>query len=338
MRPFGPMTIAQHQGMTLMSSVRERLNKYSPSERRRIHGAVRLMKHLAHAPPQVVAKMLREGGLINCPVTSQDIANAADVYGLRSIPSLRGRGVRTKGFDTYGIEPAPKYDAIEVKMYSDIMFVVGQAFLISVWLPVNVHMVVHIPGVKASQRKRPHGSEIRIALEAQLNRMETTPLKTIACYCDNEIGADGSEPRLALDRRQIPVYPCGADQHVPEIERRIRTVKERTRAILCDLPYTLPSPLLVWLLYFVVWCINCTPSSRGGHTVIPKELINGRKLSYNRDLRFEFGEYAEAALRTDNNVTHPRSQGVLLLLSSGSETGSVKCLHLVTKRIAIRDR
>ena len=49
MRPFGPLTLGQHQGLTYMGSVRERMKRYTVSEQRRIHVAVKLLKHLAHA-------------------------------------------------------------------------------------------------------------------------------------------------------------------------------------------------------------------------------------------------------------------------------------------------
>jgi hypothetical protein len=233
-QPFGDEMVERHKHVSYMASVRENLANYNSAERRRAHAAKRLLVRLAHAPPQAAMKILRQGGMMNCPITSQDIARATKIWGLRSIPSLKGRGVRTKGYDTIGLEPGLKRGSIPEKMYTDVMYSVGQAFLLSVWLPVNLLAVSHLSAVKASGRKKPTQGEIRTAIESQLNKLEKTSLKTIECHCDGEIGAEGSESRLALDRRDIPTYTCAANEHVPEIERRVkqsRNAPEQSYAI-----------------------------------------------------------------------------------------------------------
>jgi hypothetical protein len=56
-----------------------------------------------------------------------------------------------------------------------------------------------------------------------------------------------------------------AAEHVAEIERRIRTIKERCRAIMCTLPYkALPNLIIIQLLHFavMVW-LNNMPSATG---------------------------------------------------------------------------
>ncbi len=44
-----------------------------------------------------------------------------------------------------------------------------------------------------------------------------------------------------------------ASEHIAEIERRIRAIKERACGILCTLPYpNLPQQILICLLHFIV--------------------------------------------------------------------------------------
>ena len=123
----------------------------------------------------------------------------------------------------------------------------------------------------------------------------------------------------------------------PEIERRISVVKERARAVLSDLPYNLPARLLPWLLYFVVYCLNCIPVNSSGFYVSPRELMTGRKLNYKRDLRFEFGSYIEARNPSGDSSMAGRTNGMIPLLSSGNIQGSVHCFSLETKRVVVRD-
>ena len=56
--------------------------------------------------------------------------------------------------------------------------------------------------------------------------------------------------------------PTGPGQHVPTVERAIRTIKSKVRGILNTLPYGLPSQWLVYLVQFVVMRINCMPQPK----------------------------------------------------------------------------
>ena len=55
-----------------------------------------------------------------------------------------------------------------------------------------------------------------------------------------------------------------AGEHVAEIERQIRVIKERSRGIINTLPYPhLPQMMLIHLLHFVVMWLNNFPSNTG---------------------------------------------------------------------------
>ena len=50
------------------------------------------------------------------------------------------------------------------------------------------------------------------------------------------------------------------DEHVPEIERQIRTVKERTHAIYCTLPFQkMPRQLIIEMVYAANYWLNMFP-------------------------------------------------------------------------------
>ena len=126
---------------------------------------------------------------------------------------------------------------------------------------------------------------------------------------------------------------------MPVVERKVRLVKERCRSILVGLPYRLPFKLLAYLVMFVVFCLNCVPVQAAGHVISPKEWLTGRKLSYKRDLRFEFGEYIQARTpRVVSNSMHPRTEGDIAVLSTGNVEGSIWCYNLATDRVVQRDR
>ena len=48
------------------------------------------------------------------------------------------------------------------------------------------------------------------------------------------------------------LYMAATNEHVPEIERRLRVIKERTRGIRNSLPYvTMPKIMVIELLYLL---------------------------------------------------------------------------------------
>ena len=50
----------------------------------------------------------------------------------------------------------------------------------------------------------------------------------------------------------IEVNITAAREHVGEIERRIRLIKERSRAVIADMPFKyLPKKIVIHLVYFV---------------------------------------------------------------------------------------
>ena len=72
-----------------------------------------------------------------------------------------------------------------------------------------------------------------------------------------------------------------ANEHVGEVERRIRIIKERARGILATLPFKkLPRFMIIHLVHFVTMWLNSWPIKTGiSSTISPRELITGMKLT-----------------------------------------------------------
>jgi len=65
------------------------------------------------------------------------------------------------------------------------------------------------------------------------------------------------------------------DEHVPEIERHIRTIKERTRETYATLPFqALLLRLVIKMVYVSVFWLNAFPVSSGiSKTISPRKFI-----------------------------------------------------------------
>jgi len=82
-----------------------------------------------------------------------------------------------------------------------------------------------------------------------------------------------------------------ANDHVGEVERSIRTIKERTRTTIHGLPFKrLPKLMIQELVYHAAKGLNQFPTKNGiSDTLSPLTIMTGRANPDYNDLKFEFG-------------------------------------------------
>ena len=88
---------------------------------------------------------------------------------------------------------------------------------------------------------------------------------------------------------------CGPDEHVPEVEHSIRTMKETMRATAHGLPYRrLPKIMIVELVAMATRCLNGFPKEDGvSEHMSPHSIVTGRsRVDYNK-IPLEFGSYVQ---------------------------------------------
>ncbi len=75
---------------------------------------------------------------------------------------------------------------------------------------------------------------------------------------------------------------ASANEHVPEIERKIRVTKERVRAVIYSIPFnSFPAWLLVHTVLFVTKQLNLFPVKRGlSLKFSPKQIMSGKVVHY----------------------------------------------------------
>jgi hypothetical protein len=80
----------------------------------------------------------------------------------------------------------------------------------------------------------------------------------------------------------LTVNTTAAKEHVPEVERKIRLIKERGRGILNTLPFKrMPRLMLIELVYHVVLRLNAFPAKSGlSDTLSPCEIVYRHKLDF----------------------------------------------------------
>ena len=142
--------------------------------------------------------------------------------------------------------------------------------------------------------------------------------------------------RSHMELQGINLNITGRDEHVPEIERFIRTVKERARAVVNTLPFeTLPHRLIVEIVYNAMFWLNCFPHKNGIHaTLSPRTIVTGSKIDFDKHCKLQFGTYVQVH-EQHNNSMMPRTSGAIALRPTGNAQGSYYFLSLHSgKRIA----
>ena len=125
-----------------------------------------------------------------------------------------------------------------------------------------------------------------------------------------------------------------AIEHVPEVERKIRLIKERGRGILNTLPFKkMHRLMLIELVYHVVLWLNAFPANSGvSETLSPREIVYRHKLDFAKHCKSPFGMYCEVHDEpTPTNTMVTRSTpGRIVLGPTGNLQGTYKFLSLAT--------
>ena len=124
---------------------------------------------------------------------------------------------------------------------------------------------------------------------------------------------------------------ASANEHVPEIERKIRVVKEGCQAARHGLPFQrIPKLLTVQIVFHTLKLLHFFPTKGViSDTLIPKTIISGEILDLKKHLRFQIGQYCQVHEEyAPCNSHNPRTKDANLLGPSGNLQGGFKFMAL----------
>ncbi|KAL7464347.1 hypothetical protein ACHAXS_004676 [Conticribra weissflogii] len=199
------------------------------------------------------------------------------------------------------------------------MFVDGIPFLVTTSRNVKFITTEHIPIQTTTQLK--HSLTRVVHLYAR------------AGFVIQTILVDGQFEPLKNHLLNVVVNTTASSEHVGEVERCLRVIKERARAITSGLPYRrMPKRILIELINFVVFWLNAFPAKNGiSNTVSPKEIVTRQQVDYNKHCKAEFGCYCEVFDDpTPSNTLTPRTQPAICLGPTGNLQGTYKFFSLRT--------
>ena len=198
--------------------------------RREVEGAKRakdLYIKLGRPSQQCFEQMLSNKLIHNCPVTTEDARRALTIYG-PDVSALKGKTTKHKGTAHPQVKPITLPTHIlenhkDVTLFVDILYVQGIPF---------VHTI---------------SKKLKLRTTAMIPRRNKTQLvnavnKAVKVYTDRgftvtDIHADLEFDCIRDDVAPIHLEIVPKDEHVHEVERSIRTIKEGTRTMVNGLPY-----------------------------------------------------------------------------------------------------
>ena len=309
-----------------MSTVSENQSHFT---RREIEGADRartLIKHLGYPSYNHLVTSLQTNSITNCSVTSDDVRRALLIYG-PDVASLRGKSTRppSSHVPPFVATPLPPdiYDSHKnITLCMDFFFVQGLPFLHSISQNYQFRTVEGVQN-RTKSTILSGFNKIKKIYEGRHLFM-------------NELRGDNELKCIKDDIRPTFSNLCSPGEHVPEVERSIRTIKERTRTMLHDLPFhTFPKLMVTGCVYSAVRLLNSLPAPNGvSSTLAPATLITGSAPpDFNKIMKIRFGLYAQVFL--DHNITNdtkPRTEGAIALYATGNTQGAWMFMSLQSGR------
>ena len=148
------------------------------------------------------------------------------------------------------------------------------------------------------------------------------------------------DPEFEPIRATFPQLNCCAvDEHVPDMERYIWTVKDRVQSTYHMLLFKhVPRLILIHLVKNAVFWLNALPARDGVSSIhSPRYLLTGRELEYPLHVRLEFGEYVQTHEKHGSRMTD-RTLGAICLGPNGNSQGGHYFMCLSTDARITRDR
>jgi Reverse transcriptase (RNA-dependent DNA polymerase) len=319
----GPVFI--EDPVVLAVTVDDRMSKYTRREIKRAEAARELQRKFYFLSDQTLEDLLRLGKIKKTSVTALDVRRAADIWG-PATGILKGKSTSKK---SPAMEPGEKLRSLQPTqqvLHTDIMFVNRIPYLISVLEPVEA---VQITRLKARDQWT-----IWNALERHIKFPERFGLRTSLVRVDGEsaMATNWFRARCSI------IDSGGAGVAVPIVERKIRTIKERVRAVLNTLPFQLTEKLEEWCVRGAVYSINLIPTRNTVEYASPREKLFGTIVDAEKDLRHAFGDYVQVHEEEIDNTMKSRTRAALALMPTGAQDGSWYYWSLETGHILKRRR
>ena len=309
-----------------MQTTRSNSQKYTVREVNAAKHAMSFINSMGGPPIQAAISQL--ASMKNPPVTTSDLRRAIDIWGVPTA-DIKSRTTR------HAVNPSKEVRApipiqAEQTMQVDLFFIKKRVFLCSILLPLDYAFVVPLPDKS--------GPTIAAALKGCMAKTSSRGFDVRYLRCDNEKGIQSSDTVKEVQECGVELDFCGAGEHCPEVERRIRWIKEKYRRLELLLPFIMTSTLIDWGARAAGRFTNLQRTSSSMTSASPRDKFLGRPFDFRIDARVSFGTYVQCTVRSTDNTPTARTEGCIALIPTDNMTGSIYFYHVLTRKVVIRDQ
>jgi hypothetical protein len=257
--------------------------------------------------------------------TGTTVTRAEKIYGA-SIAALKGKTVRPALkpvlTDLIAVSSETLQANQNVSLCGDAFFVNRIPFFTSISRDINFTTIEIIPTMTVKQ------------LVAATRHVNTLYNNHGFCVETAMVDSEFAPSKADLLEMGIILNITSANEHVPEIERRIRVIKERTRATRHTLLFTyIPRSMVVAMVRNSATWINTFPVKGGVSPIIsPRTTLTGQRFYYMKHSRhIAFGAYAQVHYEpTPSNSHFARNLGAICLGPAANLQGGYYFLQLTS--------
>ena len=312
----------------MFTTVEEQKHKYTKRAIQQANMARKIQNIIGRPGIRQFMDIANKNLLPNCPITSADIRAAEDIYG-PNLGSLKGKTVaRPNQHTTTGVDEVPPEIMTiyhDVTIAIDILFINSIPFLATISRGLKFGTIEQLPN-------------------RQVTTLKSCLQKVLAIYQERGFNVNTvlADPEFEPLHAEFPgnlIHCCGADEHVPEIERYVRTIKDRVRSCYNMLPFErIPRIMLIHLVKNAVFWLNSFPALDGASQFLsPRYLLTGRRIQFDKHVRSEFGAYVQTHEQHDNSL-QSRTTGAICLGPTGNAQGTHYFMSLNTGKLITRHR
>jgi Reverse transcriptase (RNA-dependent DNA polymerase)/Zinc knuckle len=319
----------QKLGSVFVTTVEDNKSKFSQRDYLRAIEARKLLCKIGRPSQKTFLHILDKNLLPNCPVTRRDALNAQLIFG-PDIGSLKGKTVRQS---TIPIQPVLNDLPLEImSQYRDVTLTGDIFFVNKIMFLVTRSRHIQFSTVETIPNRKPE-----TVLKALIN---VRNIYRGRGFNITHLLFDGEYECLRGDMASlhITLNTASNDEHVPDIERFIRTLKERSRAIYNTLPFKkMPDRLVIEMICACNFWLNSFPPVSGISSILsPRAIITGSSIDYNRHCQLEFGAYVQTHEDHDNTMS-TRTVGAIALRPTGNDQGGYYFYSLASGRVLNRN-
>jgi hypothetical protein len=286
---------------------------------------------LGHPCDDNLKKSLRNGGLLNCPLTAKEV-DAATRYLGPCTACLKAKMTR----DSPGESETPPAITFGEEIVVDIFYLTHKNGVEESKIPYLVFK--DKKGLKGAVELKNKSEKVLDKAFQSIERLYATYGHRVKMYLsDNEANFRAVAELTAS--RGIRFNHTAPEQHASRAERLIREIKERVRALYYGVGYILPTTLMKYMVAWVIQCLNAIPNANTGN-VSANELFKGSKMDYKRDLRCSFGTIGlfKTPMTPSRKDLDPRSELGIVIGREINGHGNLKVYIPSRRRIVTRNK